>query len=189
MTIAAPLAGPPRFEYVALDKARDGTFLRIRAIRPDDRERLSEVFRRLSPESLRARWHGAKLGITAGEIASEIEVDPEVHVGLVATVWIEGREAIVGLASYFVDPWTEPRRAEVAFTVADEWQGRGIGSLLFAHLARVARRAGVDELYAEILPSNRSMLRIFQKSGYPAEIDRNPSDVRAKIRFGRRIFA
>ena len=86
-------AAPPRFDYVALDKARDGTFLRIRAIRPDDRERLSEVFRRLSPESLRARWHGAKLGITAGEIVSEIELDPEVHVGLVATVWIEGREA------------------------------------------------------------------------------------------------
>ena len=60
------------------------------------------------------------------------------------------------------------------------------GSQVTQLIARRVRELGV---YAEILPSNRSMLRIFQKSGYPAEIDRSPSDVRAKIRLGRRIFA
>lgn len=155
-----PTASAPG--YVALDKARDGTFLRIRSTGPDDRERLIETFR-------------------GGEFAAEPSI--------VATVWIEGRERIVGLASYFVDPWTEPRRAEAAVTVVDDWKSRGIGTVLFAHLARVARRAGVDELYADILPSNRSILRILHASGYPAEVDRSASDVRARVRLGRRVFA
>lgn len=185
MTTIAPRA----FQYVAADKARDGTFLRIRAIGSEDRQGLVETFGGLSPDSIRGRWHGAKAAMTAGEIASELAIDPDVHVALVATVWIDGRERIVGLASYFVDPWTEPRRAEVAFTVIDEWQGRGIGTRLFAHLARIARGAGVDELYAEILPSNRAMQRILRASGYPADLDWSPSDVRARVRLGPRVFA
>ena len=182
-------AAPPSFEYATTDKARDGTFIRIRTIGPEDRDGLTETFRQLSPESIRARWHGAKTALAAGEIAAETEIDPETHVGLVATVWIDGRERIIGLASYFVDPWTEPRRAEIAFTVLDAWQGRGIGTLLFAHLARVARRAGVDELYAEVFSSNRRMLRIIRKSALPAAIDWSGPEVRARLELGRRVFA
>ena len=100
-----------------------------------------------------------------------IDIDPDVHVGLVATVWIAGEERIVGLASYFVDPWSEPRRAEVAFIVLDEWQSRGIGSLLFAHLARIALRLGIDVFYALVAASNRRMIRIFEGSGYSGEVE------------------
>jgi GNAT superfamily N-acetyltransferase len=182
-------AAPPAFDYAATDKARDGTFVRIRSIRPDDRNELVETFRQLSPESIRARWHGAKAALAAGDIAAETDLDPDTHVGLVATVWIEGRERIVGLASYFVDPWTEPRRAEIAFTVLDAWQGRGIGTLLFAHLARIARRAGVDELYAEVLSSNHRMLRIIRRSAWKAEVDWSGPDILARVDLGRRVFA
>ena len=185
MTTTAPLA----FEYAASDKARDGTFVRIRAIRPDDGERLVASFRQLSPESIRARWHASKADLTAGEIAAEIDCDPEAHVALVATVWIEGSERIVGMASYFVDQWTEPRRAEIAFAVLDAWQGRGIGTLLFAHLSRVALRAGVDELYGEVLTSNRRMLRVFQHSGLPTAIEWGVPEARARIRLSRRVPA
>jgi GNAT superfamily N-acetyltransferase len=167
--------------YVAHDKTRDGTFVRIRAIRPDDRDRLIESFTLLSTESIRARWHGVKTVLTAGEIAAETAVDPDVHVGLVATVWIEGSERIVGVASFFVDPWSEPRRAEVAFSVLDAWQGRGIGSLLFGHLARVARQCGIDELHACLLESNRRMLRVFENCGFPVEIERDGPEVWVRL--------
>jgi GNAT superfamily N-acetyltransferase len=157
--------------YAAADKTRDGTFVHIRAIRPDDAGLLSQSFTQLSTETIRERWRGLKTGLTAGEIVEEIAVDPDVHVGLVATVWIEGQERIVGLASYFVDPWSEPRRAEVAFIVLDEWQGRGIGSLLFAHLARIALRLGIDVLYALVPASNRRMIQVFEKSGFAGEVE------------------
>ena len=157
--------------YSASDKTRDGTFVRIRAIRPDDHGRLAEAFTQLSTERIRARWGGNTAGPTAGEIVERIAVDPDVHVGLVAAVWIDGEERIVGLASYFVDPWSEPLRAEVAFVVLDEWQGRGIGSLLFAHLARIALRLGVDVFYALVSASNRRMIRIFERSGFSGEVE------------------
>jgi len=164
--------------YSAHDKTRDGTFVRVRAIRPDDRERLIESFMRLSTASIRARWHGVKTAFTAGEIAGETAIDPDVHVGLVATVWIEGSEQIVGLASFFVDPRSEPRRAEAAFTVLDDWQRRGIASLLFGHLARVARRCGVDELYAIMRDPNPRMLRVFETSNLPLAIEREGAEIR-----------
>ena len=157
--------------YSAADKTRDGTFVRVRAIRPEDRERLAESFTRLSTETIRSRCGGLESGPTAGEIAAEVVVDPDVHIGLLATVWIEGSERIVGLASSFVDRWSEPRRAETSLIVLDGWQGRGIGTLLFGHLARLARQCGVDELYALVLASNRRMLRIFERSGVPVEIE------------------
>jgi GNAT superfamily N-acetyltransferase len=157
--------------YTAADKTRDGTFVRIRAIRPYDCGRLAEAFTQLSTETIRARWSGLESGPTAGEIVERVAVDPDVHVGLVATVWIDGEERIVGLASYFLDPWSEPRRAEVAFVVIDEWQGRGIGSLLFAHLARIALRLGVEVFYALVSASNRRVVRVFESSGYPGEME------------------
>lgn len=129
--------------YTAHDKSRDGTFIRIRAIRSDD--------------------------------------DPAVHVGLVATVWIEGSERIVGRASYSVDRWTEPRRAEAAFEVLDEWQGRGIGTILLAHLARVARGAGVDVLYGTVPDPSPRMMRLFEDSGFPLTVEREGAGVQARL--------
>jgi GNAT superfamily N-acetyltransferase len=157
--------------YAATDKTRDGTFVHVRAIESEDRGRLANTFTRLSTETIRARWRGIESGLTAGEIVEKIAIDPDVHVGLVATVWIEGEERIVGLASYFVDAWSEPRRAEVAFLVLDEWQNRGIGRLLLAHLARIGLRLGIEVFYALVAASNRRMLRMFEGSGFPGEVE------------------
>ena len=157
--------------YTAADKTRDGTFVHIRAVRPDDSGRLAEIFTQLPTDTIRARWRGPESRLTAGSMVEEIDVDRDVHVGLVATVWIEGEERVVGLASYFIDPWSEPRRAEVAFVVLDEWQGRGIGSLLFAHLARIALRLGIDVFYALVPASNRHTIRVFETSGYSGEVE------------------
>ena len=57
-----------------------------------------ECFTAMSPESIRARWHGMKSAMTAGEIVAATAVDPNDHVGLVATVWIDGGERIIGLS-------------------------------------------------------------------------------------------
>ncbi|CAN5850707.1 hypothetical protein BH20GEM1_BH20GEM1_12110 [soil metagenome] len=67
--------------YSGRDKSRDGTFVHVRAIRPDDAERLVECFTAMSPESIRARWHGMKSAMTAGEIVAATAVDPNDHVG------------------------------------------------------------------------------------------------------------
>src|SRR4029453_4779013 len=74
-----------------------------------------------------------------------------------------GRPPIVGGARYIV---VRPASAEMAFAVVDQYQAQGIGALLLRHLAAIARDAGIEELTAEVLADNASMLRVFEKSGY-----------------------
>jgi len=134
--------------YAIDDRSRDGTYVHVRAIRPDDRERLHANFRRLSAETVRQRFLGVKRDLTDDELDTYTRIDPGRHVGLVATVWDEGEERIVGVGRYFVDQDEGPTRAEVAFTVDDAFQDRGIGTLLFDHLVE-------------------RMLGIFERSGLP----------------------
>ncbi len=76
----------------------------------------------------------------------------------------EGEEEIVAIAQYFLDPKTMV--AEVAFIVQDEWQDKGMGSLLLDYLTKVAKERGVKSFYATVLPINKAMLSIFYNSGY-----------------------
>src|SRR5213076_2708789 len=71
---------------------------------------------------------------------------------------------VVALASYV--RLRDPRRAEVAFTVADILQGRGIGTRLLERLAAHASRAGIDEFVAQVLPQNAAMLKMFRDAGF-----------------------
>jgi GNAT superfamily N-acetyltransferase len=84
------------------------------------------------------------------------------HMALVAVVDEGQRPMIVGGGRYIV---VQPRSAEVAFAVVDQYQRQGIGALLMRHLAAIARQAGIKELIAEVLADNISMLRVFEKSG------------------------
>ena len=87
---------------------------------------------------------------------------PEDH-GLVALTGVP--ERVVGHAQYLRDPGGTV--AEVAFTVADAFQGRGLGTLLLAHLAEHAHAAGVELLDAEVMSGNRRMIDMFRASGFP----------------------
>ena len=153
---------PDVSHYSTPERLRDGTALVIRALRPKDREELTASFRRLSPRSLYRRFFGPKRSFTPKEISFFVDIDFTRHVALVAEVTERGRPTIVGSSRYIV---TAPGEAEIAFTVADAWQGRGIGALLLRHLALIAQSAGVHTFDADVLPENSSMLRVFEKSG------------------------
>ena len=86
--------------------------------------------------------------------------------GLVATVPSEGDELVIGEASYAV----LGRTAEVGFTVAEAWQGRGVATRLLQHLAGIARDQGVGEFEAHVLQENARMLAVFRNSGFPTTI-------------------
>jgi GNAT superfamily N-acetyltransferase len=152
--------------YSAHEVLRDGGSIRIRAIRPDDKDRLLEHFRHLSRDSVYHRFFGLKRSLTPSELVRLTELDFKNHVGLVATLLADGDERFIGVGRYIC---TEPGRAEVAFAVLDEHQGKGIGTLLLEHLGRVARAAGISEFQADVLGDNNRMLEVFAKSGFRAE--------------------
>jgi GNAT superfamily N-acetyltransferase len=165
--------------YSAVELLRDGQRVEIRALRPDDRAGLRSAVDRSSTQSLQRRFFAVRRDFTESEIAFFLNVDFVTHVALVAAAEEDGRPVIVGGGRYIV---FAPGRAEVAFALMDEWQGRGIGAALMRHLAGLARSAGLKELIAEVLPENIPMLKVFEKSGLHLGIRREPQVVHVTLR-------
>ncbi len=147
---------------------RDGGSVVLRAIRAEDKQRLADLFARLSPRSVRYRVFGAKSMLSETELAYLTELDFTTHVALAACAREAGKERILAVGRYCCKPTPADacRRAEVAFAVADDHRGRGLGTLLLEHLARIAAGAGVEELEADVLIDNDRMMEVFANSGF-----------------------
>ncbi|MCP4615725.1 MAG: GNAT family N-acetyltransferase [Bradyrhizobium sp.] len=151
--------------YSVIECMRDGREIEIRALRPDDRDDMLAAVGRTGRESLQRRFFTVKRGFSEKEIAFFVNIDFSNHVALVALADEEGRQVIIGGGRYIV---TAPGTAEIAFVVIDDYQGQGVGTLLMRHLAVLARRAGLKELIADVLPENASMRKVFSKFGFLA---------------------
>lgn len=141
----------------------DGTTVRVRAIRPDDRERMLGLWARTSEASRRARFHG-HFTLDEHNVGRFTDLDPQLQHALVATLGRADDERIVAVARYERD---EPGSvgAEFAALVEDDHQGRGIGTALVRALAGDARDDGVEQLTGDILADNARMLRLVQELG------------------------
>ena len=166
-------------KYSADGLLRDGRPVVIRALRPDDRADLVRAINRSSAQSRYLRFFGAKRFFTDQEISFFTNVDFVNHVALIATAKQNGHPVVAGGGRYVV---TEPGKAEMAFTVVDEFQGQGIGTALLRHLVAIARDAGLNELTAEVLPDNTPMLKVFEHSGLPLSVTCEPGVVHAILR-------
>lgn len=164
--------------YDAPGTLRDGTPIRIRAIRPEDAEALREGFAHLSERTVYHRFFQSKRELTEREVEYLTHLDFEHHVGLAAVISNPAGELLIGVGRWVRlgegragvrggDRERTPAHAEVAFVVADEFQGQGVGSQLLAHLAGIARSLGIRYLDAEVLPGNRQMIDVFAHSGLP----------------------
>jgi len=152
-TLAA--AGPP----VVL---RDGSVVLIRQVRSTDGPLLADGFARLSPRSRRMRFLGAKTTLSAADLRYFTEVDHHDHEAIGALSAADGRG--VGIARYIRDA-DDPQAAELAVTVVDDWQGRGLGTELLCCLSDRARQAGIHRLTALVAAENVAMAGLARKLG------------------------
>ena len=149
---------PPRPTTATL---RDGTLVDIVAMRPSDAVRLVRFHHTLSEATTYMRFFSFHPELSTDELYRFTHVD---HRDREAVVAVADGE-IVGVARFDrVDGSTD---AEVAFVVADSWQGRGLGTRLFEHLASRARSVGIDRFVADTLAHNRPMLAVFHHAGLP----------------------
>ena len=150
---------------------RDGSSIHLRAIRPDDKQRLLALFERLSSRSVYVRFFQTKQRLTDEELRYFTALDFRRDAALVATLREGQEEHIIGVGRYFrIHENGQPTtHAEVAFTVADAHQGRGVGTLLLEHLAAMARRQGIDTFEAYVLGENNRMLEVFAASGFTVQ--------------------
>lgn len=139
--------------------------IRIRAVRPDDSERIVKAFRQLDPASIYRRFFAPKKALSGEELRRLTQSDGVRNVVLVATVASGNQEIIVGLGDYARNGTS----AEIAFAVEEDYWARGIASELLRQLTGIARRNGVLRFEADVLPGNAAMLKVFRRSGLPIE--------------------
>ncbi len=169
MTETLPTDYPSRREVdLAL---RDGSTVRVRPVRPDDRASIAGFLEDLSIESRYLRFFSASVNLEA-ESQRFVDVDYRDRYAIVATHGPEAR--VVGHAMY---ARTAPERAEVAFTVADAMQGLGMGTLMVGHLAEHAADSGIHTFEAQVMPSNHLMIEVFREAGFPVRLRSVPGAV------------
>ncbi len=151
-------------EYKADETLKDGRSVIVRAIRPDDKTTILQGVSLFSNDSLYKRFHGAKTSLTSQELKYYTEIDYLHHVALLA-VLKENSQAIAGGRFIAYDEDAQPRIAELAFAVADNFQGLGAGTIMLKHLIKISREIGIETLEADVLVENTAMLRVFEKSG------------------------
>ena len=149
----------------------------VRAVRPEDAPGFAEAFEQLSETSRYRRFFTVKPRLSEQSLAFFTDVDHHDHEALVAVA--PGSGQLVGVARFIRNP-EEPDQAEVAVTVIDAWQQRGVGTVLLRELAQRAAEEGIRHFTAEILAENRPMLNLARRLG-PAETASRGTTVSARI--------
>ncbi len=139
----------------------DGGTVHVRPMRRDDASALLDLYGRLSDESLYLRFFSPVPAPRARDLEQLTDIDYDRRFALV----VELGDAVVAVARY-VRTSGAADEAEIAFTVADDQQGRGLGTLLLEQLAAVAREHGIRRFVAMTLRRNAAMLKVFADAGY-----------------------
>ncbi len=144
----------------AVHNSRLGRLVLVRPLADGDTATVAALFERLGDASRSARYHGTKPRLPQRDLACLAAVGPDSHV-LVA--YVDGDPLPAGMAR--LARHADDRRAgEVAFEVADRYQGSGIGTLLVESLLADARAAGFLRVDAVVQPSNRAALGLLRRT-------------------------
>jgi acetyltransferase len=154
-------------------RLRDGTSLAVRLVVPRDAAALQAYFRALSRGSRSNRLLGAASELTPAELERTLRVGEHGRFAVIAEMRIEGAAVLVGEARYAHDPRTGD--CEFALSVADAWQGQGIGAAMLANLECRAAALGAVRLFGETLRDNARMIGLARKEEY---VFTTPSDWR-----------
>jgi GNAT superfamily N-acetyltransferase len=160
--------------YSATEILRNGRMLEVRAFRPEDRDNFIAAVGRIGPLTRYRRFFTLKTSFTEREKDFFLNVDFDKHVALNALLDEAGRQVVVAAGRYVL---VQPKKAEVAFTVIDQYQGQGIAPILLRHLVGIARSAGLQTLIAEVLRENSQMLKVFERSGLPVQTTADDPEV------------
>ena len=144
----------------------DGTEVELRPVGPDDKPLLEQGMAALSPASRRLRFMAPIESLSRSQLAYLTEIDHESHHAWGVTV--ASQPVAVGRLVRLTE---SPEVAEIAITVVDHWQGRGVGKLLVRVLAEIGRSVDIERFAFEALPENEGIVRLFGHFGATYNFD------------------
>jgi acyl-CoA hydrolase len=142
---------------------QDGIEVNLRSILPTDEPHMRDLFYNLSQETIYYRFMSRQQRFTPRQIQDFVYIDHCRDVAVVATIPEAHGEQIIAVGTYYLNEATN--MAEVAFVVRDAWQNRGLGTFIFQHLVKIAKRNGIAGFTAEVLWENERMQDVFNHSG------------------------
>ena len=144
-------------------RLHDDRVVNVRPLDRRDREGLADAISRLSPQSRYLRFANAKPHMSSRELNFLVDVGRREHRALLAVDPATGHG--VGVVRY-VQLRDEPSVAEIAVTVSDDWQGRGLGSTMVEQLIEQARDDGFSALRASVLAVNKRSIAMLLRTGF-----------------------
>jgi GNAT superfamily N-acetyltransferase len=151
-------------QYSDVLRARNGHAVTVRFVEPRDAGALQNYFRSLTTRSRYSRFLGAASELPPSLLEDFIHVGEGDRFSVVATMLVDGHEAIVGEARYAFDSSTAS--IEFGLSIDDRWQGHGIGKALLNNLECRAASFGAERIFGDTLRSNDAMIALARKSGY-----------------------
>lgn len=152
-----------------IEALNDGTHVLIRSLQERDRLREFQFVRHLSAEARRARFMGGFNREDLTLLDQLMDLDGHDRVAYVALAHVDGELHEVGVSRYAAIPGE--KHCECAVAVADDWQRRGLGTLLMQHLIEAARRNGFKQMISLDQASNYGMHRLAKKLGFTSRYD------------------
>ncbi|HEY7022712.1 MAG TPA: GNAT family protein [Ktedonobacterales bacterium] len=158
---------------------RDGSVVRVRAIRAEDTERLQAFHAHLSMDSIIWRFFRSVPSLSDEQARQFTHVDYRDRMALIATRGDGAAEEILAVVRY--DRTAGAREAEVAFVVADAWQGHGLATALLHQLAAYGRAHGIERFVALTMGTNVRMLDVLHHCGFPCRTRYDGGDILATL--------
>jgi acyl-CoA hydrolase/GNAT superfamily N-acetyltransferase len=147
--------------------------VRFRAIRPSDEEEMRRLFYRFSDEAVYYRYFSPIKTMPHAKMQEYVNVDFSHVLSIVGLVGNKGEGNIIAEARFIRD--RHRPYAEVAFVVDETYQGLGVASYLLQRLIQLAKKRGLKGFTADVLATNKAMIKVFEKAGLP---------VKAKLEYG-----
>ncbi|MFZ5671414.1 MAG: GNAT family N-acetyltransferase [Pseudomonadota bacterium] len=195
---ARELGYVPREQYLASHDAypvqeerrltlANGAELLIRPAHAADADALRSLFHLLSPDDVYTRFFRRVRSLSYQDIQTLCNVNHETQVAFLAVTGPRENEVVVGSGCYFLNATTN--LAEVAYMVAPDWQGHGLGTALQTRLQEYAMARGVKGFIAEILANNARMVRLAANAPGVATTERDGDTIQVTTLFSDRAAA
>jgi acetyltransferase len=151
--------------YIATRRLKNGTQVLFRPIKSEDEGRFNELFKSLTPESMRFRFFAILKELSHEALTRYCNLDYDREVAIVAE--LQDNKQIAGAVRLIVEP--DGRNGEFAVLVGDQWQGLGLGSKLMDALVEVAKDMRVEKIFGYVIADNHKMLGMVKKKGFKLE--------------------